>query len=77
MRIGIKSMIHTGTHIAMIKYITTKEANGILRITLRTLQKHCQVLSFAKIGGHYLLTAVQVEQVRRYMADHPRGRRKH
>ncbi len=60
-----------------MEYITTKQAAAdILGITLRTLQKHCQALGFAKTGGHYLLTAVQVEQVQKYMADHPRGRRK-
>ena len=57
--------------------ITTIQAAPILGITLRNLQNHCQTLGFAKTGGHYLLPAVQVEQMQQYMADHPRGRRKH
>ena len=57
-----------------MNYITTKQAADLIGITLRTLQKHCQALGFAKIGGNYLLTAVQVEQVQKHMADHPQGR---
>jgi len=59
-----------------MEYITTKEAATAIGITLRILQKHCQALGFAKTGGHYLLTACQVEEVKKYMADNPRGRRK-
>ncbi len=60
-----------------MREITTKEAIDILRITLRTLQKHCQALCFAKIGGHYFLSACQVEEIRQHMANNPRGRKKH
>ena len=59
-----------------MEYVTTTQATELLGIRLRTVQLHCQALDFVKTGGHYLLTAVQVEQVQHYMAEHPRGRRK-
>ena len=60
-----------------MEYITTKEAAKLLKITLRTIQKHCQALGFVKFGGNYMLTACQVEEIRNHMAANPRGRRRH
>ena len=59
-----------------MNYMTTREAATSLEITLRTVQNHCKALGFSKAGRDYLLTPGQVNQIRQYMAEHPRGGRK-
>jgi len=59
-----------------MNYMTTREAATALGVTLRTVQNHCKALGFTKIGGHYWLSDKKIEQIRQYMADNPRGRRK-
>ena len=59
-----------------MNFMTTRAAAINLGVTLRTVQNHCKALGFSKTGRDYLLTVGQVNQIRQYMADHPRGVRK-
>ena len=59
-----------------MNYMTTREAAISLGVTLRTVQNHCKALGFNKTGRDYLLTNGQVNEIRRHMIDHPRGKRK-
>ena len=59
-----------------MNFMTTRAAAINLGVTLRTVQNHCKALGFSKAGRDYLLTPGRVEQIRQYMADHPRGGKK-
>jgi len=59
-----------------MNFMTTRAAAINLGVTLRTVQNHCKALGFSKTGRDYLLTVGQVNQIRQYMAEHPRGGRK-
>ncbi len=57
----------------MKDYYSTKEAADILGVAPRTVQKHCNLLDKKKIGHDYILGEKDIQEIKKYMLEHPRG----
>jgi len=57
-------------------YIDTRTATIILGVKQRRVENYCQILGFEKIGGIYLLSVEQLEQIWQYKLLNPPGRPK-
>ena len=57
----------------MEEVFNVREAAKVLRISPRTVQKQCKILEINRFGKYYMLTIEDIENIRKYMQEHPRG----